>query len=226
MNKSEAIKKFPMYEFLLEGAPAEINFSVENFSKGTVIIQKGEEIEKVMIVVSGELLVYNEYVDGEVIYVQSEDVSFIGDIELISNQNTYVCSVSAKNNCKLLCMTKDDYINWFDNDTGLMREMVVRLAMRNCKQSSRVGSLKYLSTEERVIKFLLDRFERFSFTHEDKRKIKITRSVIAFQVGASERMVNRIISSLKKSGLIDTGYGVLSTNTENKKNLEKLIKIY
>ena len=218
----KVLEYFPKYRQLFQGIPKDIELYIENYSKNTIIVQRGDLVEKVMILASGDMVVYNEYIDGEIMYVQTDDVTFIGDIELIAGQDSFVCSVSARNDCQAVVMSIEDFLRWFDTDPILMKEMATRLAKRNCIQSSKIGTLKYQSTEHRVIKFLVDKLSSLKFIN-GKATIKVTREVIAFQVGASERMIHRIIRKLKHENLISTGYGTIIINEEKYHELVKML---
>ncbi|OQY33109.1 MAG: hypothetical protein B6241_09185, partial [Spirochaetaceae bacterium 4572_59] len=96
MKLCEILQQFPYFSEPLQGLPKDIELHIEKFPAQTIIVQKDDPVEKVMIVYAGDIAVYNIYEAGEVIYIQSEEISFIGDIELLNNIDHFICSIITK----------------------------------------------------------------------------------------------------------------------------------
>ncbi|WDV45816.1 cyclic nucleotide-binding domain-containing protein [Clostridiaceae bacterium M8S5] len=223
MTVNDILDKFPGFNDVLKCMPRDIDLHIEKFSPDTVIVQKGDIIKKLMLISSGDMIVYNEYEGGEIIYVQSKDITFIGDIELLSKIDHYVCSVISKNECTAIVMSCNDFLRWYQEDNNLSREIAERLAKRNCKQAQQVGSLKYHSTDYRVAKYLCDMIKD-KFDTESSVTVKITKEALAYNVGASERMVYRVIRQMKDDDFITTGYGYIKLTKLQYERLRKLLK--
>lgn len=179
-------------------------FSRHIIKPNTIFVQKGDIIKRVYLLCSGDMISYNEFENGNIIFVEEMKCeSFIGDIETLCGVQEYVCSVSAKTECFLVSISLEDFIHWFETDDYFARHMARRVSMRNCHQASQIGSHKYYNSSYRIATYLL----KLAFPQLKMKKdamLKLTRIELAQTLGLSERTVNRVVKKLVDAKIIYT----------------------
>lgn len=219
MDVKDIIKKYPAVKDIISDIPEDIKISVKNFKAKTIVVKEYDKVDKVLILCSGSMIVFNEFESGDIMTISElEPSGFIGEIETLAGLDEYVCTVSAISDCTMISMLPADFIRWFNESDSLAREIAKRISIRNCTQAREIGSLKYYNANYQIGAYLMQLAGPY-IAKGKNAEIKITRAELAHRRGISERTVNRVISKLKGLNMISVQYGMILISNEQYKRL-------
>ncbi|MGM9986203.1 MAG: Crp/Fnr family transcriptional regulator [Bacillaceae bacterium] len=132
-----------------------------------------------------------------------------GDLEVFSQRRT-ACSVEALSPCKVVKISKSDFLLWLKEDFELVTYLLENY-------TERLLGLAYLTTTNTVFSLeyrfliLLD-----SFRTELQMVVPYSKDIIAEMLGTSVRSVNRIIQKLVKKEIISYEKGIIKIQSYDK----------
>ena len=175
--------------------------SRKSVSRGTTVMASGDATDALYIVLSGRLKVMMSDAEGkEVILSIIGSGEFFGEMGLIDDAPRSA-SVVAIEPCELIGIAKRDFKKClaenFEMAMGVMRGLVRRLREADRK----IGSLALLDVYGRVARLLLDMSENV----EGEKIVtkRLPKQDIAKMIGASRKMVSRVMKDLQMGGYIE-----------------------
>lgn len=181
LKKKHTIKCKKSQQFIMEGTPAH----------GLFFAYKG----KVKVAKTGVN-------DREQIVRFAKDGEIIGHRGGFGSSKYYSISAQALEDTTLCYFSKDDLKNILLTIPSLTFDFMLFYADELSESETRVRKLAQMSVRERVVDTLLFMDEKFGSTDE-LLNISLSRKDYADYSGTTEEQVIRVLSSLKKEGLVN-----------------------
>jgi CRP/FNR family cyclic AMP-dependent transcriptional regulator len=172
----------------------------KSFPRDTRILKAGVQTSSLYIIVSGAVeVVVSDRHGAEVILDILKPGEYFGEMGMIDDQPPSA-SVSARESCELLILSKKDFAVCLKDNFGLAFALQKGLVNRLRGANSKIGSLALLDVHGRVARVLLEMAETI-----DGRLVvkKLPKQDIAKLIGASREMVSRVLGNLQAQGHIE-----------------------
>ena len=177
------------------------HFVIRRHAKNSIIINEGDETNSLYIILSGRVKVYlNDDTGKEVVLNVQDSGGYFGEISLLDG-GSRSASVMTLEDCQFAVLSKQNFIQAISNNPELSLSIIRGLILRLRSLSENVRSLALTDVYSRVTKFLMDLSEE----QEDGRRIikeNLTYHDLANRIGASSKMVSRVMKELKKGEYI------------------------
>ena len=187
------------------------------YSKGSVIINEGEDAISLYVIVSGGVKVLMDNEDGKEIILNSQGPGdYFGEMALIDDQPRSASIVTIEKS-KFLIINKPAFQHILEQHPNIAIGLLKNLSKRIRSLSENVKSLALMDVYGRLAKTLLNLAKE-----KDGRLVieqKLTQQDIANRIGSSREMVARILKDLSNGGYISIENKYITIN-------EKLPKAY
>ena len=194
-------------------------------NKGDYILKAGEPCDAVYFLLEGKVI-------GEAYTNQGRAYSFmdfsqmrvLGDYELFYDCGEYTASVRAEENCYLLKLSKDYYMNWVKQDVNalFLRTRNILSVLTFERSVDRVYLQK--NSKDRLCLLLV----RFYETGEKDKKgsftVQYTQMELADKIGVNLRSVQRSIAALESEQLVQLKKGKMVISKDQYEKLSKLLQ--
>lgn len=204
----KVIKNIPVFSQLSENILEEILKlqSTKKYKKGEIIFFEGDKGEAFFFVKSGKVKIYKTSLDGRDITLNIlGEGSIFAEVTLF-NDVSYPATVETMENSEIGIILNKDIEKMILSNNELALQIIKVLSKRLYRSQKTIKDMAFSDTYNRTSRTLLDLCERHG--KETKTGIEIdigiTRQDIANMVGTSRETVSRIISDLKKEGVVDT----------------------
>ena len=205
MNKLKLLKQVPLFLDLANDQLDDLasRCTVESFSANEVILHEGGIGEQLYILESGTAKVYvGNPPDEELVLFFMQHGDFVGDIALLDD-SFRSASVVALDPCVTLCISKIDFHRLLDGNPDLARSIILSLTRRLREDNKRIRSLAL----DPVYRRLRDKLYELAITAEKSEFLtlprKFTHREIGAMIGASRKMVSKLLSDLVVGGYIE-----------------------
>ncbi|MGR3219655.1 MAG: Crp/Fnr family transcriptional regulator [Candidatus Anammoxibacter sp.] len=200
------LRKIPLFSSLDEKQLENVfNHGItKKFKKDEFVLRHREKGDAMYLIIKGsvKLTLFNE--DGRILVLSTlSQGDFFGELSLLDDK-LRSCTVVVASNCELFILTRTLFFalikEYPDMMFCILKEMTVRLR----KASSKMGSLALLDVYGRIVQLLYEIANDVGEVTEDGYLIdKLpTHEELANIVGATRESVSRVISNLKKTGLL------------------------
>lgn len=189
---------FPSFEAeLLQDIVSEAQ--VKSFNAGELILQKGQYIRSILIVLDGLLKILRTNEKGSDLFIHYLTGGEAFALSMINDNKQQVSAVTAaafKNTTLLLillsCMDKWmlQYKSWYEFVFETLRKRVQLLF-------NTIDTLAFLKTSERLIYYLKNHEQALQ-----SKNIPITRTDIAREMNSSREVITRLLKKLAAKGRI------------------------
>ena len=202
----ELLKKIPLFSSLDDKQLENVfNHGItKKFKKDEFVLRHREEGDAMYLIIKGsvKLTLFNE--DGKILVLSTlSQGDFFGELSLLDDK-LRSCTVVVDINCELFILTRTLFFALIKESPemtfSILKEMTVRLR----KASSKMGSLALLDVYGRIVQLLYEIADDIGEVTEDGYVIdKLpTHEELANIVGATRESVSRVISNIKKTGLL------------------------
>ena len=176
------------------------HFVLRQHPKNTVVINEGDDTRSLYIILSGRVKVYlNDENGKEVILNVESEGDYFGEVSLFDDGKRSA-SVMTMEASKFAVLEKQEFLNCLAKNQELALTIIQGLTSRLRGLSESVRNLALMDVYGRVAHTLLE-----MASEQDGKWIiseKLTQHELANRVGASSKMVSRIMQDLKKGGYI------------------------
>ncbi|MBC2582317.1 Crp/Fnr family transcriptional regulator [Clostridium sp. DJ247] len=184
---------------LIDNCPNEIKEHIitKKFEKNTKIIEQGFEVKYLYILLNGSNKIYRTSESGASylqIIVEPEEI--YGEIEVLNNKLS-TCTVEALTDCEVLMLSKEIYRKWLQIDTDFSMFIIDKLSNKLYLKIIKASNDIFYSLEYKFISLILSLYYRKNST-----KIYISKNLMAEELTASIRSINRIIHKLKQKNIL------------------------
>lgn len=199
----ELLNRIPMFEVLSqeEKSSLSIHFALRRHVKNTIIINEGDETNSLYIILSGRVKVYlNDESGKEVVLNCLNSGDYFGEMSLLDGEPRSA-SVMTEENCQFAVLNQKNFLQAIRNKPELSLSIILGFSLRMRALSENVRSLALTDVYSRVVRVLSELSEQ----QPDGRQIireHLTYNDLANRVGASSKMVSRIMNELKKGEYI------------------------
>lgn len=176
----------------------EVLFEEGNTPKVVYWLQKGKA-ETYKINDWGKELVLSLYNTGD----------FVG-LEDAFRDTTYQESADCIEDCTIIAIPKDEFVEWIRQDNNLAQYFIKIIAQESSAKDKQLIGLAYDSVREKVASSLIKLYERYHDKEEKHFEINILREDLSHIVGVAKETVTRTLSEFKSVGLIDVKGSKLS----------------
>jgi len=170
-------------------------------SKNTVVINEGDETSSLYIILEGRVKVYlNDEAGKEIILNIEEPGEYFGEVSLI-DEGPRSASVKTLEDSCFAILKKQDLIKFLTENPLIALPILQGLTGRLRTLTENVRSLALLDVYGRVTRQLTDLASKRADGYWAIEE-RLTNSDLANRVGASAKMVSRIMRDLKRGGYI------------------------
>jgi CRP-like cAMP-binding protein len=184
------------------------------YQKGDVIFHEGSPSTGLYNVCAGKVkLVRTGRVGRQTIVRIAGSGKTLGETDLFREDARHSVTAQAMEETVVCFLAKPVLMEYLKDYPDMMLEMVRRLAAALHKAEQRVESLATKDARHRLVEFLIEMGDEEGEPHDDgiRIRLRLTREEIAEVIGATLETTIRLMSALKKDGLVadDDGHVVL-----------------
>jgi CRP/FNR family cyclic AMP-dependent transcriptional regulator len=206
---SRMLEGIPLFQSLSETERAALSgrFVVRRHPRNAVVINEGDETSSLYVIVEGRVKVYLTDEHGKEIVLNTQGPGeYFGEVSLLDD-HPRSASVATLEDSKFAVLMKQAFIDCLRENPDIALQIIRGLTERLRGLSENVRNLALMDVYGRVARLLLDA----AVTCDGVRVIdeQFTYADIAARVGASPKMVGRIMQELKKGGYLRKAGGKL-----------------
>lgn len=180
--------------------------SILHFPAKTYILVEEDETDSVFIIKEGtvEVTLTNE-AGKELILAFLEEGEVFGELAAFDG-NPRSANVKAHNDCKVLCISKIDFIDIISKHSKIAIALLEELSIRIRHLDQQIMSLSLFDSKHRIANSIYQIAERKGVIKEGEVTVVRfpTQQAIASMTGNSRETVTRIIKSFKDQGILYT----------------------
>ncbi|KJF44081.1 Crp/Fnr family transcriptional regulator [Draconibacterium sediminis] len=178
---------------------SKIHYQVRKFEKDAIVVQGGEEVTNLFVVLSGS--VRGEMIDYSGKTVKIEDIEAprpLAAAFLFGKENKFPVTVTANKKSELLAIPVVEFLKLLQLNTRLLRNYLNNISTRAQFLSQKLHFLSFKTIKEKVAHFLLqqagDRFHSF--------ELKNTQQQLAELFGVTRPSLARVLGEMQSENLI------------------------
>lgn len=199
---TQIFDQLPLFEALDQNHRETLtkHFVLRHCPKNTIVIHEGDDTNSLYVILEGKVKVYLADEDGKEVILNTQGTGeYFGEVSLL-DEGPRSASVITTEKCQFAVLMKKDFIDCLSENPQMSLKIIQGLTHRLRALSENVRSLALMDVYGRVARLLLELAEE----QGDIQIIpeKLTHNDIAARVGASPKMVSRIMQELKKGGYI------------------------
>lgn len=194
--------RVPLFENLSEDERNSLasRFIIRHHPKNSIIINEGDDTNSFYIILKGRVRVYLNDDNGKevVLNIQGEG-EYLGEVALL-DESPRSASVLTMEDSQFGVLKRQSFIECISENPRLSLKVMQGLTRRLRALSENVRSLALMDVYGRMARLLLE----LAVDREGDMVIedKLTQNDIAARIGASPKMVGRIMKDLKKGGYV------------------------
>jgi CRP/FNR family cyclic AMP-dependent transcriptional regulator len=191
-----------LFDTLGEADKADLasRFVPRRHPKNAVVINEGDDSGSLYVILEGRVKVYLTDAAGKEVILNTLGAGeYFGEVSLLDDAPRSA-SIITLEDCRFGVLRKEAFIDSITNHPHIAFKIIQGLTLRLRALSDNVRSLALMDVYGRVARLLLELAEE-----DDGRQViedKLTHNDIAARVGASPKMVGRIMLELKKGGYL------------------------
>ncbi len=199
---TDIFDQIPLFENLSSSERDSLagRFILRQHPKNSIIINEGDDTSSFYIILGGRVKVYLTDESGKevILNIQGEG-EYLGEVALL-DQGPRSASVATLEDCRFAILNRQSFIECINENPQLSLKIMQGLTRRLRALSENVRSLALMDVYGRIARLLLE----LAVDREGDRVIedKLTQNEIAARIGASSKMVGRIMQDLKKGGYV------------------------
>ncbi|BCG64659.1 MAG: CRP/FNR family transcriptional regulator, cyclic AMP receptor protein [Methyloprofundus sp.] len=199
----DLFEKIPLFAALNTKQRSEFarHFISRHHPKNTIIINEGDDTNSLFIILQGRVKVYlNDESGKEVILNVQSAGEYFGEVSLLDD-GARSASIMTLDDCHFAVLLKQEFSMALSNNPELSLTIIRGLTQRLRALSGNVRSLALMDVYGRVASTLME----LASEQDDGILMiedQLTYTDLANRVGASQKMVGRIMQDLKKGGYI------------------------
>lgn len=178
---------------------SKIHYQVRKFEKDAIVVQGGEEVTHLFIVLAGS--VRGEMIDYSGKTVKIEDIEAprpLAAAFLFGKENKFPVTVTANKKAELLAIPVVEFLKLLQMNARLLRNYLNSISTRAQFLSQKLHFLSFKTIKEKVAHFLLqqagDRFHSFELNN--------TQQQLAEMFGVTRPSLARVLGDMQSEKLI------------------------
>jgi CRP-like cAMP-binding protein len=199
------LQKAPLFNRLrideIEKILSEITYRIRKFKAGSLIVNSGEQVKSLMIVIKG--IVKGEMVDYAGKVIKIEDIPAPGSLAsgfMFGNRNLYPVNVTSVTESELLVIDKNTFLNLLIRHDLVLVNFLDMISNRSQFLSEKIKFLNFKTIRGKLAQYILQA------AGSDKYEIilDMTQNEMAEYFGVARPSIGRVISELEEEGIIST----------------------
>jgi CRP-like cAMP-binding protein len=199
------LQKAPLFNRLrideIEKILSEITYRIRKFKAGSLIVNSGEQVKSLMIVIKG--IVKGEMVDYAGKVIKIEDIPAPGSLAsgfMFGNRNLYPVNVTSVTDSELLVIDKNTFLNLLIRHDLVLVNFLDMISNRSQFLSEKIKFLNFKTIRGKLAQYILQA------AGSDKYEIilDMTQNEMAEYFGVARPSIGRVISELEEEGIIST----------------------
>lgn len=197
------LENIPLFASLSDDEKKSLSdhFTLRRYPKNSVIINEGDDTTSLYSILEGRTKVFLTDESGKEVVLNTQSKGeYFGEVSLFDDEPRSA-SVMTLENCQFAVLTKKTFIQLITDNPLLSLSIISGLTKRLRALSENVRSLALMDVYGRVARTLIE----LSSEQDNGDRIisePLTYNDLANRVGASSKMVSRIMQDLKKGGYI------------------------
>ena len=184
----------------IERTLATVSFHTKKFKSGTLILQSGEPVNFLMLVIKG--IVKGEMTDFAGRVIKIEDIPAPGALApafLFGNKNRYPVNIIVVSDAELLLIGKFEFLKLLKRSDRILVNFLDMISNRSQFLSEKIKFLSFKTIKGKLAQFILQR------AGGDKTDVilEITQSDLADFFGVARPSVARALGEIEDEGLIE-----------------------
>ena len=191
--------------------------------KGDYVLKAGEPCNTVYFLLKGKVTGEAYTSNGKAYtFLDFSQIRVLGDYELFYDCEEYLVSIRAEQNCSLLKLSADQYMNWIKQDVNALYMRTKNILAVLTFERSIDREYLQKSSKERLCLLLAKFYETGVKDKNGLYTVQHTQVELADKIGVNLRSVQRSIASLEKEQLVQLKKGKMVISHEQYEVLLKL----
>lgn len=202
LQKNELFNNFNLndLESILNCLCAKVSY----YKKNDTIIQQGAQIHYVGIVLSGDIQIIKEDIEGNINIISHLGINDIfAEVFAYANISECPITVRATENCEIMFIDCRRIIKTCNNSCvfhlSLIENMLSLIARKNMMLNQKIEVLSKRTTREKLLAFFNTQIQ---MKHSNKFSIPFNREGLAFYLCVDRSALSRELSKMRDEGLI------------------------
>ncbi|MCT4630411.1 Crp/Fnr family transcriptional regulator [Winogradskyella sp.] len=175
---------------------------IKSFKKNDIIIDIGQELKYVPLLIQGNIKVLREDNEGSelLLYVLESGDTCAMSLTCCMAKSVSKIRAIADENTTVVMIPIDHMRNWFDTNDSWRNFILQSYQVRFDEMLETIDTLAFMKMDERLFKYLTDKVKLSASTN-----LEITHQEIAEDLHTSRVVVSRLLKQLEKEGRITLG---------------------
>ncbi|WP_367569438.1 Crp/Fnr family transcriptional regulator [Lacrimispora sp.] len=202
------------------------SYFTKKYRMGEQITSKYEKLESFGIVVTGQTRVINEFENGNIYMLESNQaIDYIGEVTILANQELTSVSIEAAKPSIIFFVPRKFAEKWIFEDLALLKRLSARVAYKLYRSSIENGMKFFYPSDYIFIDYLIKKASQNNIKDLKYIKIEDTRIMIAEEIGMNIKTLNRTISKLRDKDLFSIDKGKILISRNNFENALKQLEV-
>jgi CRP-like cAMP-binding protein len=177
-----------------------VRYSIKKFSKGSLIYTSGEKVEKLMILIEGEVITEMVDFNGKILEVERmKSPDILASALLFSKDNFLPVDVLAVKDVAILYIEKEDLIRLFQSNNVLLLSFLEDIGEKFQFVTAKLRVNSFHTIREKITMYLLNLYNQQNKSNE--LTIPLTLEELANLFGVTRPSLSRAFSQMQKEGL-------------------------
>ncbi len=177
-----------------------VRYSIKKFSKGSLIYTSGEKVEKLMILIDGEVITEMVDFNGKILEVERiKSPDILASALLFSKDNFLPVDVLAVKDVAMLYIEKGDLIRLFQSNNALLLSFLEDIGEKFQFVTAKLRVNSFHTIREKITMYLLNLYNQQNKSNE--LTIPLTLEELANLFGVTRPSLSRALSQMQKEGL-------------------------
>jgi len=196
------------------------SFRINEFHKGDMVANAGDQVFFQRLVVSGSVKGEMEDFAGKVIKIEDiQPPRPLAAAFLFGNQNSYPVNIIANEPTRILSIPKDSFLRMMQSNGRVLENFLHAVSSRGQFLSGKIRFLSFSTIKGKIAQYLLDLSSRQG---SDTLLLPMSQSQLSELFGVTRPSIGRAMGEMNHDGLIHTDGK--QVNILDKKGLLRLLK--
>lgn len=171
---------------------------IKDIPADTEILQEGQYIKVIPIVIEGLIKVYSRYEDKELLlyYIEPFESCIMSFSASLSNEPSRIFAVTEENTRALL-LPSSKVADWTKQFYGINTLFYKQYNMRYAELLETINFLLYHKLDKRIMEYLVEKSRL-----KGEKVVNIRHKQVASELGTAREVITRILKKLEKEGKI------------------------
>ena len=197
LSGSPLFRGLATYE--IEEILSKIPNRIRKFASGTLVVQSGEPVNELLVVLKG--VVKGEMIDFAGRIIKIEDITAPGALApafMFGNKNRFPVNVITISETELLVICKEDFLTLLTKDNRILVNFLNMISNRSQFLSEKIKFLNFKTIKGKLAHYILQK----AVQDNQSLRLELTQSELADFFGVARPSVARALGELEEDGLI------------------------